>query len=101
MSSFDEAFPNEAAKQAYEFHPDLRRIARLLPARGMSMTPLWLARKIIALRGRGGPPDVEVVPLGAGAAVRVHRPLASTAALAALLWIHGGCYVLGSASQDD
>ncbi len=88
--------------QADQFHPDLRRIARLLTT-GITTTPrgLWLARKIAALRGRGGPREVEVIPLGASAAVRVHRPLGSNAPLAALLWIHGGCYVVGSASQDD
>lgn len=42
-----------------------------------------------------------MVPLGGGVAVRVHRPIGPRAPLAALLWIHGGCFVLGSASQDD
>lgn len=74
------------------------------------MTPrrLRLARSIVpealgavGLRALDGPRDVEVVPLGAGAGVRVHRPLGLGAPSAALLWIHSGCYVLGSARQED
>jgi acetyl esterase/lipase len=33
--------------------------------------------------------------------VRVHRPPGDAAPSAALLWIHGGCYVIGCAAQDD
>lgn len=55
----------------------------------------------MALRGVGGPRDVEVVSLGADAGVRVHKPDSVAAPSAALLWIHGGCYVIGSAAQDD
>lgn len=104
MSSADDAIEHQKPTHADEFHPDLRWLARLVPGRGMPrMTPrgLWLARKIVPLLGRHGPREVEVIPLGGSAALRVHRPLCSTAPLAALLWMHGGCYVLGSASQDD
>ena len=85
------------------FHPDLRRIARFTPSRGMKMTPwmLPLARGVMASRAVGGPRDVEVVSLGAGVGVRVHRPPALDAPMPGLLWIHGGCYVIGCAAQDD
>jgi acetyl esterase/lipase len=55
----------------------------------------------MALRGVGGPRDVEVVSLGAGAGVRVHKPASVVVPSAALLWMHGGCYVIGAAAQDD
>jgi acetyl esterase/lipase len=86
-----------------DFHPDLRRIARFMPSRGPKMTPrrLWFFRNAIALQTAGGRRDVEVVPLGAGAGVRVHRPAGLTVPSAALLWIHGGGYLLGCAAQDD
>jgi acetyl esterase/lipase len=44
---------------------------------------------------------VEVLALTTGAGVRLHRPLEPAANSGALLWIHGGGYVLGSARQDD
>jgi triacylglycerol lipase len=53
-------------------------------------------------------PDIDVVerrvPGPAGAPevrVLVYRPKSATQPLPALLWIHGGGYVLGSADQDD
>ncbi|MDT5256241.1 MAG: hypothetical protein QOD10_1321, partial [Mycobacterium sp.] len=86
-----------------DFHPDLRTIARFTPSRGMKMTPrrLQVFRKVMALRAVGGPRDVEVVQLGKGTGVRVHRPAGRAAPSAALLWIHGGGYVIGCAAQDD
>lgn len=38
---------------------------------------------------------------GPDVAVRVYRPTDTSGTLPALLWIHGGGYVLGSAEQDD
>ena len=45
--------------------------------------------------------DVEVITLASGAGVRLFRPAGATGPTPALLWIHGGGYVLGSARQDD
>jgi acetyl esterase/lipase len=44
--------------------------------------------------------DVDVQPVGP-ITVRVHRPVPNGEPRAALLWVHGGGYVLGSAAQDD
>jgi acetyl esterase/lipase len=44
---------------------------------------------------------VEVLILGSGVGVRLHRPVGVSQPTAALLWIHGGGYVLGSARQDE
>jgi acetyl esterase/lipase len=45
--------------------------------------------------------NVEIIKVGA-ISIRVHHPLAVTPApYAALLWIHGGGYVIGNAAQDD
>ncbi|MCK5751257.1 MAG: alpha/beta hydrolase fold domain-containing protein, partial [Mycobacterium sp.] len=47
-------------------------------------------------------PNTDAITLPSGLAVRVHQPsVASTPGGAALLWIHGGGYVLGSAAMDD
>jgi carboxylesterase type B len=42
-----------------------------------------------------------VVDLPSGAGARLYRPTAAAAPTAALLWIHGGGYLLGSPEQDD
>jgi len=51
--------------------------------------------------GSGAAGDVEVSALGSGAGVRLFRPVGVSEPSAALLWIHGGGYVLGTAEQDD
>lgn len=51
------------------------------------------------LQGRRQPKDVEVLTLTSGVGVRLYRPADATGA--ALLWIHGGGYVIGNAVQDD
>ena len=42
--------------------------------------------------GRDGAPDVRVL---------VYLPKSAPRPLPALLWIHGGGYIIGSANQDD
>jgi acetyl esterase/lipase len=87
----------------YEFHPELRRAAKFLPSRGPKMTPrvLWLMRKGMALAASRSPRDVEVVTLGPGFGVRVHRPAGIHTPSPAVLWAHGGGYVGGNAAVDD
>lgn len=82
------------------FHPDLRRIARVLP-RGGGERMLRLGRPLERVR-RGRPAaGIEIVPVDY-ARVRVHSaPLGTREPGPALLWIHGGGYVGGSARQDD
>ncbi|WP_239476690.1 alpha/beta hydrolase [Nocardia arizonensis] len=50
-----------------------------------------------------GAPGVEQIRIDPHVSVRVHRPATFDPAVAtpALLWIHGGGYVIGSARQDD
>ncbi|OMC09002.1 alpha/beta hydrolase [Mycobacterium sp. SP-6446] len=88
-----------------DVHPDLRRIARLTPRHLVGPRTLPVVRTLDRLQGRLGrpsaPPDVEVVALGPGVGVRLFRPTGVTQPTPALLWIHGGGYVIGSAQQDD
>jgi acetyl esterase/lipase len=83
-----------------DFHPDLRRIARFAPSTLVSPRLLPLLRALTRLQ-RGGVKDVEVLTLTSGAGVRLHRPASQDGPAPALLWIHGGGYVLGRAQQDD
>ncbi|OBG65659.1 alpha/beta hydrolase [Mycobacterium sp. E3339] len=86
-----------------EVHPDLQRIARFAPRRLVGRRTLPIMRASMALRERLGRParDVEVITLGSGAGVRLFRPAGLAEPSPALLWIHGGGYVIGTAKQDD
>ena len=88
-----------------DVHPDLRRIARIAPRRIVGRRTLPIVRALNGLRVRrrkpGASGDVEVVTLGSGVGVRLFRPRGVTEPAPALLWIHGGGYVIGTAQQDD
>jgi acetyl esterase/lipase len=87
-----------------DVHPDLRRIARLAPRHLIGPRSLPIMRALGGLSERrrtSGPSDVEVITLGSGAGVRLFRPAGTSEPTPALLWIHGGGYVIGNAQQDD
>jgi acetyl esterase/lipase len=84
-----------------DFHPDLRRIARLIPKQVVTPVTLPIMRMGTRLMGRHRPEDVEVLTLSSGIDVRLYRPSRGSGAGPALLWIHGGGYVIGSPAQDD
>ncbi|WP_112133415.1 alpha/beta hydrolase [Glycomyces dulcitolivorans] len=77
------------------FHPDLR-LARFLPR----STPLGLTRRLGRLTRPRPPRGGELVRIDADVSIRVFRPPIA-GPVPALLWIHGGGYVLGSATQAD
>src|ERR1700757_4245543 len=84
-----------------DVHPDLHRIVRILPRHIVGPRTLPIVRALSRLQGRlpkpSTPGDVEVVTLGSGVGVRLFRPTGVTEPAPALLWIHGGGYVLGAA----
>jgi acetyl esterase/lipase len=84
-----------------DFHPDLRRVARLAPRSLVGPRSLRLIRALSPPIRRGSSRDVEALILGSGVGVRLHRPVEVSQPTAALLWIHGGGYVIGTARQDD
>ena len=84
------------------FHPDLRSTARILPRGGVGPRTVPLLQRLTGLQNRRTPGDVEVLDLSSGAGVRIFRPPnRPTDPAPALLWIHGGGYVIGTAAQDD
>jgi len=87
-----------------DVHPDLRRAARLAPHGLLRPRTLPIVRTLTGLRSRLSKPptgDVEVITLASGAGVRLFRPAGVPEPMPALLWIHGGGYVMGTAQQDD
>lgn len=83
-----------------EIHPDLRRVARFAPRQIVYPWSLPLLRRL-PMGNRSSDDGVDVVDLPSGAGARLYRPTAAAAPTAALLWIHGGGYLLGSPEQDD
>src|ERR1700744_6138840 len=85
-----------------EFHPDLRKIARFAPRALVGPRTLKRTRALSPMEQRGGASrDVEALILSSGVGVRLHRPAGVSQPGPALLWIHGGGYVIGTAQQDD
>lgn len=83
------------------FHPDLRRIARFLPRGGIGPRTIGPIRALGRLADRRAGGRAEEHDLGT-ASVRLHRPAtAAPTPSPALLWIHGGGLVIGSAAQED
>ncbi len=82
------------------FHPDLRRVARWLPRAAVSRRTLKPIRLLTGLQAKRPAKAIEVRTVGA-TSVRVHRPQPTAHPVPALLWIHGGGYVIGTAAQDD
>lgn len=83
-----------------QIDPELRRIARLVPRQAVYRWSLPLLKRLPPLRWSGAA-GVEALTLPCGTGVRLHRPTGAQGPLPALLWIHGGGYVIGSAAQDD
>lgn len=80
------------------FHPELRRTARVLPRGGIGPRTLPLVRQAQRLTGRRPPVDAERVVLGS-ASLWLLRP-ETNGPHPAIVWIHGGGFVLGQALQD-
>jgi len=89
-----------AAMSSADIHPELRRVARFVPRQVVYRWSLPLLRRLPTL-GRPSNHGVEVLTLPSGVGVRLHRPARSSGPVPALLWIHGGGYVIGNAAQDD
>lgn len=92
-----------------QFHPDLRSLARWLPRAAVSPRLLPIMRIAMRLTPRvrlpaGVTVHDEHVPGHAGAPnvrVRVYTPARRQERSPAVLWIHGGGYVMGAPEQDD
>lgn len=82
------------------FHPDLR-YAWVLPRRVVSPRPLWVNRLLMKATNVLSRSEAVEVRVELGVSLWVHRPTGSEGGRPALLWIHGGGFVAGTARQDD
>ncbi|MEU8036944.1 alpha/beta hydrolase [Streptosporangium sp. NPDC049078] len=82
------------------FNPDLR-MARFLPRSVVSPRTLGLVRRLEGLSGSRPPSKGTIVRVDADVSVRVFRPASARNPAPALLWIHGGGYVSGTAAMGD
>lgn len=83
------------------FHRDLRK-ARFLPRTSpIGPRSLGLIRKLSGFTMNRPPSNGLTAQVNADVSVRVFRSSWARHPAPALLWVHGGGYVLGSASQDD
>ncbi len=82
------------------FHPELRRLARFLPPTSVTPKTLWVMRALetMLVPGLKG---VEALTLTSGRGIRLCRADVSDGPSAALLWIHGGGYVMGKPKLSD
>lgn len=83
-----------------DIHPELRGVARFTPRQAVYGWSIPLRRRLERLR-KPSNAGVEVLTLPSGVTVRLYRPARAAEAAPALLWIHGGGYVVGTAAQDD
>lgn len=86
------------------FHPELRRVARVVPRSPIGPRAMPTVRRLERLARRRRPPSDVAVERAGSVEVRVHRPLPradNEASGPAVLWIHGGGYVTGLAAFDD
>jgi acetyl esterase/lipase len=94
---------------APQVHPELRPIAAMLPRFSFTAGNLWLFRLLegLPLRQRH-PKDIRIenvpIPGQDGTSkvrVRVYRPRGVSSQAPALLWLHGGGYIIGTPEQED
>lgn len=82
-----------------EHHPELRRAARFTPRRPVGPRSLPFMRALTNVLSKlpaRGVQRLQIGPIG----IRLHRPVSATAR-PALVWVHGGGFVIGTAAQDD
>jgi acetyl esterase/lipase len=93
------------------FHPELQRAARFIPRFSFTPRLARIASRLQGWRGVGKLPSVDGVDVsdvmitvdGSGTMrrLRLYRPLGSNGPHPAMLWIHGGGFIIGTPEQDE
>lgn len=95
--------------QSSEIHPELESIAKKIPRISVNTKNLWLWRLFTNLRRVFKiPEDVRVQNISipskdkqAKIRLRLYQPKKTNFPVPALIWIHGGGYVMGKPEMDD
>lgn len=92
-------------------HPELRRLARTFPPSTFSFSRknLWLWRLLDTILWKRKPPnDISITNIyiphqeyRSQIRLRVYRPARMNTSAPALLWLHGGGYIVGKPEQDE
>ncbi|NTW07941.1 MAG: alpha/beta hydrolase [Anaerolineaceae bacterium] len=90
-------------------HPDLRPIAQRTPAFLFSRKTLWLTKRLVGLTPPPHPPEDILIQnrfILSGdqqqkTRVRIYRPKSAKAPTPAMVWMHGGGYVMGTPEMDE
>src|SRR5262249_36497605 len=93
----DNAFTSRQA-----LNPSLRNVARFLP-RGYALHRGYRVQRALTqlIANAGRIRNIPVVAVDEHVKVRLHRPTGLPDPAPALLWIHGGATIMGTAVHDD
>ncbi|MFE5478478.1 alpha/beta hydrolase [Nocardia sp. NPDC056541] len=83
-----------------DFHPDLR-FARYLPRTVVGSRSVGLIRKLTARSGSRPPSEGVLERVDANVTVRLFRPDGARPKAPAVLFVHGGGYLIGNAAMGD
>lgn len=96
------ALPEKSFTARQALHPSLRNVARFLPRGNALHRGYKVQRALMHLMGNAGRlRNVPVIAVNEHVKVRLHRPDGLAGPTPALLWIHGGGTIMGTAVQDD
>lgn len=94
--------PDNAFTARQALNPGLRHLARFLPRGNALHRGYKVQRALMHLMGNAGRlRNVPVIAVNEHVKVRLHRPDGLSGPTPALLWVHGGGTIMGTAVQDD
>jgi acetyl esterase/lipase len=94
--------PEKSFTSRQALDPSLRNVARFLPRGNALRRGYKVQRALMLLMGNAGRlRNIPVVEVNEHVKVRLHRPDGLAGPTPALLWVHGGGTIMGTAVQDD